>query len=165
MLNLLSSTPWRHMGEWMYVSLTAVLIRSAHSASLLGRVTHGEIASGTNWIGCWVSPKTGPVSCYTDCALYRLIRMHVGLYKQIVTNTCIHIWRPRGRSEFHAYRLHHAFPGWHNENVSRQNVRLRQTSAENTAVTFSSALSDNYFDPLPHIPPYHHWNQPHYRYR
>jgi hypothetical protein len=51
--------PWRHMEEWMYSSNILDLVNrcSEWSASRPYRSTPGERASGTHWIGGWVSPR------------------------------------------------------------------------------------------------------------
>jgi hypothetical protein len=46
--------PWRNMGEWRYSS---TILGSNWSASRPGCFTPGERAHGTQWIGCWVSPR------------------------------------------------------------------------------------------------------------
>jgi hypothetical protein len=56
----LSTTPWRHIGEWRYSSmhsLTSTLDGGDWSAPRLDRFTPRERAPSTHWIGGWVSPK------------------------------------------------------------------------------------------------------------
>jgi hypothetical protein len=57
---LLSTTPWRRIGERSYSSthsLTSALDGGEWPASRPGRFTRREIATGTRWIGGWVSPR------------------------------------------------------------------------------------------------------------
>jgi hypothetical protein len=61
-LNELSTTPWRRVGEWMYRStifLTPALAGGEWSASNPGRFTPGEKTPDTHWIGGWVDPRVG----------------------------------------------------------------------------------------------------------
>jgi hypothetical protein len=60
-LNELSTTPWRRMGESMYRStfLTSELAGGKWSASRPGRFTFGERAPCTHWVGGWVDPRVG----------------------------------------------------------------------------------------------------------
>jgi hypothetical protein len=63
MLNELSTTPWRRMGERIYRStfvLSSAVAVGEWSASRPGLFTTGERAPGTHWIGGWVDPRTGP---------------------------------------------------------------------------------------------------------
>jgi hypothetical protein len=54
-LNELSTTPWRRMGESMYRSiLTSALVGDEWSASRPGRFT-----PGTHFIGGWVDSRAG----------------------------------------------------------------------------------------------------------
>jgi hypothetical protein len=59
--NELSTTPWRRMGEWMYIHIffTSALVGGKWSASRPGRFTPGEIAPSTHWRGGWVDPSAG----------------------------------------------------------------------------------------------------------
>jgi hypothetical protein len=41
----------------IHVSLTSTLVGGEWSASLPGRLTPGERASDTHWIGSWVGPR------------------------------------------------------------------------------------------------------------
>jgi hypothetical protein len=47
LLNLLSTAPWRSMGEWRY------------SYANLDLGSPGEGVPCTHWIGCWVGPRPG----------------------------------------------------------------------------------------------------------
>jgi hypothetical protein len=44
---------------YTHVFLTSTLVGGEWSASLPGRFTLGETASGTHWIGDWVDPTAG----------------------------------------------------------------------------------------------------------
>jgi hypothetical protein len=48
---------------YIHVSLTSALVGGEQSASIPGRFTLGERASGTNWIGGWVGLRAGENSC------------------------------------------------------------------------------------------------------
>jgi hypothetical protein len=56
----MSTTPWRHFGEWRYSSthsLTSALDGGEWSASRPGRFTPKERVPGTHWKGGWVGPR------------------------------------------------------------------------------------------------------------
>jgi hypothetical protein len=59
-LNQLSITPWRRMGEWMYIDPHFLDLGTSWewSVSCPGRFTPRERAPGTHWIGGWVDPRT-----------------------------------------------------------------------------------------------------------
>jgi hypothetical protein len=62
LLNQLSTTPWRRMGEWMYIStcfLVSALAGGEWWASRPGRFTSGEKDQGAHWMGGWVGPRAG----------------------------------------------------------------------------------------------------------
>jgi hypothetical protein len=44
---------------YIHVFLTSAIVRGEWSASLSGRFTSEERASGTHWIGDWVGPRAG----------------------------------------------------------------------------------------------------------
>jgi hypothetical protein len=57
---LLSTTPWKRIGEWRYNaihSLTSALDGGEWSNSRTGRFTLRERAPGTHWIGGSVGPR------------------------------------------------------------------------------------------------------------
>jgi hypothetical protein len=58
-LNLLSTMPWRHVGEWRYSSTIFDLDGGEWSASYPSHFTHGERVPDTHWIGGWVGPRAG----------------------------------------------------------------------------------------------------------
>jgi hypothetical protein len=61
MLNWLSTTSWRHVGEWRYSSTIFDLgTRRECSISRPGRFTPWERAPGTHWVGGWAGPRTRP---------------------------------------------------------------------------------------------------------
>jgi hypothetical protein len=47
------------MDVYIHDFFTLALVRGEWSASLPGRFTPGERASGTHWIGGWVGSRTG----------------------------------------------------------------------------------------------------------
>jgi hypothetical protein len=58
--HVLSTTPWRRIGEWRYSSthsLTSAVDGGEWSASRSGNFTPRERAPGTLWIGDWVGPR------------------------------------------------------------------------------------------------------------
>jgi hypothetical protein len=58
----LSTMPWMHIGGvevWLYAFLTSALDGSEWSASCPSHFTRRDRATGTHWIGGWISPRAG----------------------------------------------------------------------------------------------------------